>query len=242
MLMANSIKGWGMESEATFSRDSGLMISRMMTAYLKTVTVLGTLFAAFILVCPVGAAVSPQAAERFTHLLGVSLAGGIDFNVLARQFGASTVIQRNDAETPDTRVCYRSASGKQTVEFFHGDINAGFALRDVLSKDSHCPVSKAITADKLKVAELSLGMSRTAFEALLGKSANATANGLTYQFQYVYSLTDAQLAAALAAARKQGYDSDKPEDLRNRNVGIYIQAGFKDNHLNSLVVDRVETN
>ncbi|MGH8371766.1 MAG: hypothetical protein ACRETO_03440, partial [Gammaproteobacteria bacterium] len=136
------------------------------------------------LVYPAFAAVSPQAAERFTHLLGVNLASGIDFNEIAKRLGASTVIQRNDAETPDTRVCYRTAGGKQTVEFFHGDINAGFALRDVLSKDSHCPVSRAITADKLKVAELSLGMPRAAFETLLGQPANTTPNGLTYQFQY----------------------------------------------------------
>jgi hypothetical protein len=196
----------------------------------------------FCLAYPAFAAVTPQAAERFTHLLGVNLAGGIDFNDLAKRLGPSPIVQTNDAETPDTRVCYRSADGKATVEFFHGDINAGFTLREALSKDAHCPTSKAITANKLRVAELSLGMPRAGLETLFGKSANTTPNGLTYQFQYVYSLTDAQVAAALAEARKQGYDSDKPEDLRNRNVGIYIQAGFKDDRLSSLVVDRVETN
>lgn len=231
-----------MESQAAVFRNSGLTIFRMITGYLKPVAVFGALSASLMLASPAGADVTPQAAERFTHLLGVSLASGIDFNDLAKRFGVTPVIQNNDAETPDARVCYRSADGKVAIEFFHGDINAGFTLRDALAKDSRCPVSKAITANKLKVAKLSLGMLRTAFGTLLSKPANTTRNGLTYQFQYVYSLTDAQVAAALAEARKQGYDSDKPEDLRHRNVGIYIQAGFNGERLSSLVVDRVETN
>jgi hypothetical protein len=195
-----------------------------------------------VLACPVFAAVTPQAAERFTHFLGVNLAGGIDFAELAKRFGPSPVVQTDDAETPDTRVCYRTADGKDTVEFFYGTINYGFTLRDAASKDAHCPVSKALNADKLKAAELGLGMQRTALETLLGKAFSTGPDRLTYQFQYVHTLTDVQVAAKLAEARKQGYDSDKAEDLRNWDVVIYINALFKQDHLSSLTVNRVETN
>ncbi|MGH8370045.1 MAG: hypothetical protein ACRESC_03595 [Gammaproteobacteria bacterium] len=195
-----------------------------------------------LLACPVFAAVTPQSAERFTHLLGVSLADGVDFNALAKQFGASPVVQTDDAETPDSRVCYRTADGKETVEFFHGVINYGFALHAAASKDVHCPISKTITTNNLKVSELSLGMQQAALGTLLGKPVSTAPDHLVYKFQYVHTLTDAQVAAKLAEARKNGYDSDKAEDLRNWNVDIYIQAGFKDDHLSSLVVDRVETN
>lgn len=195
-----------------------------------------------VLAYPVFAAVSPQAAERFTHLLGVSLADGMDFNALAKRFGASPVVQTDDAETPDSRVCYRTTDGRNTVEFFHGEINYGFALHAATNKDARCPVSKTIAANNLKIAELSLGMPQAAVQTLLGNPTSTAPDHLVYQFQYVHTLTDAQVATKLAEARKDGYDSDKAEDLRNWNVGIYIQAGFKDDRLSSLVVDRVETN
>lgn len=196
----------------------------------------------FVLAYPAFAGVTPQDAERFTHLLGINLAAGFGFDDLARRFGASPIIQTGDAEIADTRVCYRSADGKSVVEFGRGAVDYRFVVRDASSKDEHCPVSKAITADKLKVAELTPGMKRAAFEAQLGKPANATADHLVYQFEYVHTLTDQQIAALLEQARKNGYDSDKAEDMRNWDVVIFIHAVFKQERLSSLTVDRAETN
>lgn len=210
--------------------------------FLDCAAVLSVAVAMLLVCCAASGDVTPQAAERFTHLLGVNLANGIDFEQLAKRFGASPVVKTGNAENYDARVCYRSADDKAVVEFAQGEVNYQFVVRDVMDKDARCPVSKAIAASQLNVAELKLGMSQAAFEKLLGKPTRSVADRLTYQFEYTHTLSDAEIAKLMEKARKEGYDSDKPADLRNWDVNIFIQAGFKGGRLGSLLVDRVETN
>ncbi|HET7649613.1 MAG TPA: hypothetical protein VFL15_02800 [Gammaproteobacteria bacterium] len=206
-------------------------------------TVAALIFAALLTLGPTLADTTPQTAERFTHLLGVNLADGIDFNTLAKRFGASPVshTETGDASNTVSRVCYRSADGRAVVLFAAGDVDYQFVMRNATAADSHCPVSRTITATQLNVAGIMLGMPQNALEALLGKPVSMAGGRLTYQFQYVHTLTDDQIAALIEKAREQGYDSDKPADMRNWNVVIYIQAAFTQDRLASLLVDRVET-
>lgn len=210
---------------------------------LKLAAAPGMIVAALLATCTAVADITPQAAERFTHLLGVNLADGIDFNTLAERFGASPVTrtETGDASNTVSRVCYRSTDGRAVVLFADGDVDYQFVMRNATAADSHCPVSRTITATQLNVAGIMLGMPQNALEALLGKPVSMAGGRLTYQFQYVHTLTDDQIAALIEKAREQGYDSDKPADMRNWNVVIYIQAAFTQDRLASLLVDRVET-
>lgn len=209
----------------------------------KLAAVPGMIAAVLLGGCTALADTTPQTAERFTHLLGVNLADGIDFTALAKRFGASPVMrtETGDASNTVSRVCYRSADGKAVVVFASGAVDYQFVVRNATAADTHCPVSRGITAAQLNVSGIALGMPQHTFEALLGKPVSMAGGRLTYQFQYVHTLTDAQIAALIDKARKQGYDSDKPADMRNWNVVIYIQGAFKQDHLDSLLVDRIET-
>lgn len=184
----------------------------------------------------------PEQVERFTHIAGFSLADLPTFEALAHVFGLSPVAQSGDASEYDARVCYRSQDGSKVVEFFHGEVHWGFAVRTPTQTGRKCPASPALTAEVTNIAGVTLGMIKKDYEAAVGQPMTATAQRIEHEFQYVHVLSDKELSELTDRMRKNGYKDIKPEDSRRWDVIITLEGTFRDERLDSFTVTRVETN
>jgi len=184
----------------------------------------------------------PQFAERFTHIAGFNLADPLSFEDFARKFGPSPVRSSGDGAESEARVCYRSAQGDVTVEFFRGEVDWGFSLRKARKRDGRCPIAGALTADQLDIAGVALGMPASRYREITHIPASSKGPRIRYHFEYVHVLTDAELDAMEARGRKNGYASQSRESLRHWDVGITLTGAFANGRLVSFSVDRVETN
>lgn len=191
---------------------------------------------------PVYAADEPEAAERFTHIVGVNLSELPSFDALAVKFGVSQVAQSGDAGGYEARVCYRTLDNRVVLEFFHGEVDWGYALRVPTHDDLRCVPSGALGGMPISVAGIKLGMEKAAYIRLVGKPDKESANHNENRFEYVHTLTDAELHAITDQNFKNGYPQGDPEGLRHWDVGIELSASFKHGRLTSFRVDRVETN
>lgn len=197
---------------------------------------------AAVAVWPISAAEAPEAAERFTHIVGVNLSELPSFDALAARFGVSHVTQSGDAGSYEARICYRTLDNRAVLEFFHGEVDWGYTLRVPKSDDFRCAPSGALVGDSISVAGIKLGMEKSAYTRLVGKSDKESANYRENRFEYVRTLTDAELNAKVDRNFKNGNPQGDPEGLRHWDVGIELSASFKQGRLTSFRVDRVETN
>jgi hypothetical protein len=188
------------------------------------------------------AEVSPEQAERFTHIAGFNLADLPSFEALANVFGPSPVAQSGDASTSDYRVCYRSLDGSRTVEFFHGEVQWGFTISTQTEALGKCPASAALTPEVATIAGVTLGMTKKEYEATVGRPTEATAQHVHHHVGYVRVLSDKEIAEALEELRKKGHNDIDPESWRSWDVGITLDGAFRNGRLVSFTVTRVATN
>jgi hypothetical protein len=191
---------------------------------------------------PASAADAPEAAERFTHVAGINLADLPSFDQLSLRFGVSLVTQSGDAADYEARACYQTLDKKAVLEFFHGEVDWGFTLRAPMRNDAHCHSAAALNKGSMSIAGVELGMEKSAYERLVGKSQKGSEYHSENVFEYVHTLTDTELNEMVARGQKNGYPQSDPEELRHWDVGITLSASFKNGHLTSFRVDRVETN
>lgn len=196
----------------------------------------------FLILAPVIAFAAPRDAERFTRIAGVNLTDLPALEELQKIFGTSSITESGDAGNYDARICYRTFDEKAVVEFFHGEVNWGFVLRILEPNDNKCPISKVLWVRRLSIAEVSMGMDEAKYRQIMGKPNKETSSSLEHYFEYVHTLTDAELKQMVERNRKNGYPTSNPEDLRRWDVGIYISAIFTKGHLTSFTVNRAETN
>lgn len=194
-----------------------------------------------LLMVPALAIAAPQDAERFTHIAGVNLSDLPALKELQKTFGVSSITESGDAGNYDARICYRTPDKKAVVVFFHGEVDWGFVLRVPKSNDAKCPISEEIKIRGLSNAEIRLGMDEAKYRLIMGKPYKETSNSLEHVFEYVHTLTDAELKQMVERSRKNGYPPSNPENLRRWDVGIHIRATFTKGHLMSFTVSRTET-
>lgn len=85
-------------------------------------------------------------------------------------------------------------------------------------------------------------MTKKEYEATVGRPTKATAQHVQHDFQYVHVLTDKEVAELLERWRQNGNNDTDPESLRTWDVGIRLDAAFRNGRLVSFTVSRVETN
>ena len=217
----------------------------MTTASAKTNTTIAAILAvlsALAALRPTLAADAREAAERFTHVGGISLADLPSFEKLASRFGVSPVVESGDAGDYEARACYYSLNKKAVLEFFHGEVDWGFILRSPTRKDLHCPSSATLNDASMSIAGVELGMEKSAYEGLVGRPQRGSVSHTENVFQYVHTLTDTELSELLERGRRNGNSQSDPEELRHWDVAITLSASFTKGHLASFRVDRVETN
>jgi hypothetical protein len=182
------------------------------------------------------------AAERFTHIAGINLADLPSFDELALRFGPALVTHSGDAGDFEARACYQTLDKRVVLEFFHGEVDWGFALRSPMRNDAQCHASAALKAGSMSISGVELGMEKSAYERVVGKPQKSTVNHIENVFEYVRTLTDKELSEMVKRDQKNGYPQSDPEELRRWDVGITLNASFTNGRLTSFRVDRVETN
>jgi hypothetical protein len=198
----------------------------------------------FVLGCSGMAHAAPAdvAAERFAHLYGINLADGFTLDDVAEALGASPVVESGDASTYEARVCYRTSDGAAVIEFFHGELDWGFTVREPEPADSRCPRTSAPTRGPIEIAGVALGMERTAYEGATGVPKTVTRQRVTHNFEYVRTLTDEELRKFVERSERNGYPPGDPEQWRHWGVSIALVARFRRGRLVSFTVDRSESN
>lgn len=182
----------------------------------------------------------PQDAEIFTHIAGFNLAN-YSFDALAEKFGANKVVASGDASTADFRVCYKTSDEKAVVTFFHGELNWGFTLSKIGNADKHCTKTDALTPEQLNIAGIQLGMDKEAYRKVVGKPHSENGDHIQHEFSYVRILTDSELKDLIDSSKKNGKEIN-PDDYRQFDVFIGLDAFFTDGHLSRFSVTRVESN
>lgn len=160
-------------------------------------------------------ALTPQEAEKFTHVAGFSMAGPKLFAELKNKLGKSQVRESGDGANGQSRVCYQTAHGEAVLEFFEGELETGFTARKPGARDAQCSRSNALAPNRLDVAGIRLGMSRASYEKLVGKPDRAAATNVEHAFHY-----------------EQG----------GWSVDILLNARFTEDHLTSITVTRAAQN
>lgn len=206
--------------------------------------IFGILFGLSLLIsseaAPLGE-LKPQDAEIFTHIAGFNLANYYSFDALAEKFGANKVVASGDASTADFRVCYKTSDEKAVVTFFHGELNWGFTVSKTRNADKHCTKTNALTLEQLNIAGIQLGMDKEAYRTVVGKPHSEKNNHIQHEFSYVRILTDIELKDVVDRSKKNGKEIN-PDDYRQFDVFIGLDAFFTDGHLIRFSVTRVESN
>jgi hypothetical protein len=180
--------------------------------------------------------------ENF-QVLGIELDHHV-FENAASKLGQASVVERGDAASGRSQVCYISeTSGRIHLVFEEGEVNEALYLLEGgpdWKGSEVCVKSKAIT-EKLHVASgIGLGQSPTEVQSVLGKPSTATSDKLVYSYEVEKHSTADELRKL-----RQQHPKMSDEDLRRNyasyTLSVYIEARFSQSKLIYLAVSKAET-
>src|SRR5579859_559741 len=163
------------------------------------------------------------------EILGVKLNDDA-FGGASKRLGNAGVVQRGDASTGRTQICYSSAGKQEKVYliFEKGEVNDAFYLftggRDWEASD-RCKISSLVTSELSTGSGLHLGQSGAQVRAILGKPSSVSRGKLIYSMM----LQKKTSVADLEKVKKQNPELGDDELRRNYEfytLGIYIEARF----------------
>ncbi len=177
------------------------------------------------------------------QILGLELGDDI-FNKAAVKLGKASVVERGDAATGRSQVCYMSPEeqGRIHLVFEKGEVAESFYLFESGSgwKGSDLCVKSNLIANSLSVASgLRLGQTPAEIRAILGKPSVVTGNKLIYFFS-----VQKRSSAADFENLKPRYPELSEEELHRNyefyTLCVYIEARFSDAKLTYLAVSKAE--
>lgn len=160
------------------------------------------------------------------------------------KLGKATVIQRGDASTGRSQICYSSLGGQKTYLIFEkGEVNDAVYLfsggPDWKGSDL-CGESSLVTKDVSTASGLHLGQTTAQVRAILGKPSAATAGNLVY-FLVVEKKSS---AADFEKLKRQNPGTSHDELHRNYDfyaLGVYIEGRFVRGKLTYLAISKTES-
>ena len=183
------------------------------------------------------------AKENF-QILGVSL-GEKMFGNVAEKLGKGTVIERGDAASGRSQVCYLSPTHdeKTYLVFEEGEAKFAFYLfRDgpAWRGSQYCATPKTVSSTLTTGSGLHLEQTRAEVMAILGKPTKQLENELIYSF----SVRKTTSSKDLAEARRQHpemAEKDLEDNYGSYYLGASIRAKFTGTRLTYLAVSKLET-
>jgi len=177
------------------------------------------------------------------RVLGVSL-GEDQFDKLAFKVGRASVLERGDALTSRTQVCYVSPAPERVHLIFEsGEVPYALYLftgGDHWQGEDFC-LPTPLVSKKLGIASgLHLGMTPRAVLAILGKPSVASSNRLMYWLETRKKTPPGDLAEL----RSNNRDLSEPEFHKNYDffdLSVYVEARFNSTGLNFLAISKIES-
>ncbi len=166
-----------------------------------------------------------------------------DFSKIQSKYGKATVVQRGDASTYRSQLCYASLSGNVHLIFEVGEIeNVAYLFKDGHDwTGSHlCTKSARITNRLLTASGLKLGVSPADVRRILGPPSTVVGDRTFYLFEYRHK-TSAKELVALRKSTPDMSDAEVKKFLEFGDVTAYIEARFVHGKLNYLAISRSET-
>lgn len=182
----------------------------------------------------------PPAFEIFDTSLGRK-----QFQTIAAQLGRAVFMQRGDAASARSQVCYTSTGDSPITLIFEQASDGLFSLylfEDGQSwkGEKYCVKSRRLSSDIQTGNGLQLGQSKASVESILGKpSVSATGNS-TYVYE-VKMKTDPRRLADLKQQHPSLSDDEFHSNFDYYFVDAYIEAHFSSSRLTYLSVTKSQT-
>jgi len=182
-----------------------------------------------------------QAAATNFRIADVSL--GEPLETIEKRFGMAHEIQRGDASTGRSQICYVSPSGDIHLIFEEGEVDfLAYLFRGgpQWSGSDSCVVSTSLTSRLATASGLRLGMSKKQVTEILGKPNARSNDKLIYDFKFQKRTA----AEQLAQMRQSSPRMSEEEFHRNYDyytVSQYIEARFVRDRLTYLALSTAET-
>jgi hypothetical protein len=178
------------------------------------------------------------------QILGLKL-NGETFKKAAVKLGKATVVERGDASTGRSQICY-SSPGKQSktyLIFEKGEVNNAFYLFSVgpdWKGSELCRESNLITTSLATASGLRLGQTIAQVRAILGKPGLAADDRIVYSLDFEKKTPDTDFESL----RKQNPQLSQEELHRGYDyytLGVYVEARFLSSKLVYLAISRTES-
>ncbi len=177
------------------------------------------------------------------QILGIELDDNM-FNKIAVRLGKTPIVERGDAATGRSQVCYVSQEdpGRMHLVFEKGEVTESFYLFEGGPgwKGSELCVRSNLVTKSLAVASgLRLGQKPAEIRAILGKPSAVTGTKLIYSFS-----VQKKSSAADFENLKPRYPELSEEELHRNyefyTLGVYVEGRFSDEKLTYLSVTKSE--
>ena len=178
------------------------------------------------------------------QILGLKLNDEI-FGKASAKLGKATIVQRGDASTGRSQICYSSPGkrGKIYVIFEKGEVNDAFYLfsggPDWQGSDL-CIDSNLITSSLSTASGLRLGQTAAQVRGILGKPSKAADDKVVYSLG-VEKKTSAADFENLKRWHPELSDDELHKDYGFYTLGVYIEARFVTGKLVYLGISKTES-
>ncbi|HUJ30492.1 MAG TPA: hypothetical protein VLY23_04385 [Candidatus Acidoferrum sp.] len=170
------------------------------------------------------------------EILGIRLDGlddDVQFGSVTARLGKATVVERGDASTGRTQICYASPrdSGKVFLIFERGETDFSFYLftsGPVWNGVSACETSSIVSLGLQTGSRLRLGETRAQVEAILGKPTTVYKNRLIFWDRFPEK----------ARAQSPGLAGKSMASFNVYERSVFIEARFADSKLVYLAVSK----
>lgn len=181
--------------------------------------------------------------ESNFQVLGV-LVGRDNLEAIQRRLGTAYVINRGDASTGRSQVCYAGLDGQTYLTFEIGEVQYGaymFNRGPTWSGSDQCTESKLVTSGLKTVSGLHLGQTQVEVQGVLGKPTTSRRNG---DLVYSRQLRKRTSPADLKKAREQYPNMNEKEFHETYDyyeASFFIVAKFSGSRLVYLGLSKADT-
>jgi hypothetical protein len=184
-----------------------------------------------------------EPAESNFQIGGIALREPRDFSEIRFKFGEATEVERGDAASGRSQICYTSPSGSLHLIFEFGEVDSVLYLFDDgpgWNGSELCAPSNSVSAKLSTASGLGLRIGPQQVKNILGEPSIVAPEKLVYYFDYRKKSTPKELLEL----RKNFPDMNDEEFAKNFEFAdgeAYIEARFASGKLNYLAISKSET-
>jgi hypothetical protein len=186
---------------------------------------------------------SRKPAETNFQVAGITLGEPWNFSAVRSKFGNATEVERGDAASGRSQICYVSSTGNVHLVFELGEVESVVYLFEggpEWNGSELCAASKAVSEETSTASGLRLGMESEQVKRILGNASIVTPRKLVYYLGYKKK-TPPQTLAQFREDHPKMNDAEFLENYEYADGEAYIEARFASGRLSYLAISRSET-